>query len=360
MKLTLKIKLLPSDAQALYLLNTIKEANSACNAISEIAWSNRVFQQFKLHGICYYGIKDSFSLSSQVVVRCISKVVDSYKIDKKSKRSFHPLGAIAYDSRIISYKKDLVSISTIDGRVKIPFICHNTKYIPYIKGEADLVYKKDKFYLFQTVEIPDVEIEDIEEFIGVDFGLTDIAVTSDGAKHSAEWLNQYREKRQNIRSSLQRKGTRGARRLLKRLKGKEKTTATIINHTISKSIVESAKSQGKGIAIEDLTGIRFTSKRRSKKFRIKLGRWGFHQLRCFLEYKSKLNGVKLIVVDPAYTSKTCSCCRHIGKRNNKSFKCENCGNDIDSDVNASINIATLGAVISQPEKSEMYSCAVHF
>ena len=205
-----------------------------------------------------------------------------------------------------------------------------------------------------------MEIEDIEEFIGVDFGLTDIAVTSDGAKHSAEWLNQYREKRQNIRSSLQRKGTRGARRLLKRLKGKEKTTATIINHTISKSIVESAKSQGKGIAIEDLTGIRFTSKRRSKKFRIKLGRWGFHQLRCFLEYKSKLNGVKLIVVDPAYTSKTCSCCRHIGKRNNKSFKCENCGNDIDSDVNASINIATLGAVISQPEKSEMYSCAVHF
>lgn len=360
MKLTLKIKLLPSGAQALSLLSTIKEANSACNAISQIAWDNRVFQQFKLHNISYYRIRDSFNLSSQVIIRAISKVVDSYKLSKKTKRSFHSLGAIAYDDRILSYKRGVASIWTTDGRAKIPFICHNSKYLPYIKGEADLVYKKGKFYLFQTVEIPDVEIEDIEEFIGVDFGLTDIAVTSDGTKHSAEWLNQYREKRQNIRSSIQRKGTRGARRLLKRLKGKEKTTATIINHTISKSIVASAKEQGKGIAIEDLTGIRFTSKRRRKKFRTKLGRWGFYQLRCFLEYKAKLSGVKLIIVNPAYTSKTCCCCHHVGKRNNKSFKCQNCGNDTDADVNASINIATLGAAINQPEKSEMYSCTVHF
>jgi IS605 OrfB family transposase len=360
MKLTLKIKLLPSDTQALSLLNTIKEANSACNAISEIAWSNRVFQQFKLQKICYYKIKDSFDLSAQAIIRAISKTSDAYKVDKKVKRTFNLLGSIAYDNRILSYKSNHVSIWTISGREKIPFTCHNTKYLPYIKGEADLVYKKEKFYLFQVVEIPDVDIDDIEEFIGVDFGLTDIAVTSDGIKHSAEWLNQYREKRQNIRGSIQRKGTKGAIRLLKRLRGRETTTATIINHTISKSVIESAKSQGKGIAIEDLTGIRFTSKRRNKKFRTKLGKWSFYQLRSFLEYKSKLNGVRLIVVNPAYTSKTCCCCHHIGKRNNKSFKCQNCGNDTDADVNASINIATLGAVINQPEKSEMYSCAVHF
>lgn len=361
MKLTLKIKLLPSPDQSESLLNTIKEANSVCNAISQIAWDNRVFQQFKLHNICYYEIKDSSDLSSQAIIRAISKVVDSYKTNKKSKRSFYLLGSISYDSRILSYKEgNITSIWTVDGRIKIPFICHNSKYLPYIKGEADLVYKKDKFYLFQTIEVPDVEIEDVEEFIGVDFGLTDIAVTSDGIKHSAEWLNKYREKRQNIRSSIQRKGTRGAKKLMKRLKGKETTTATIINHTISKSIVESAKANKKGIAIEDLTGIQFTSNRKSKKFKTKLRRWSFYQLRCFLEYKSKLNGVKLVVVDPAYTSKTCCCCHHIGKRSNKSFKCQNCGNDIDADANASINIATLGAVISQPVKSEMYSCAVHF
>jgi len=73
-----------------------------------------------------------------------------------------------------------------------------------------------------------------------------------------------------------------------------------------------------------------------------------------------LNSVKLVVVQPAYTSKTCSDCKHIGKRSNKSFKCENCGHNEDADINASKNIATLGAVINQPEKSDMYSCSVHY
>lgn len=369
MKLTLKIKLLPTDEQANLLLDTMKEANTVCNAISDVAWEKKIFNNFKLHHEVYHSYKATFKLSSQILVRCIAKVADAYKLDKKTKREFRPLGSIGYDSRIMTYKpNDIISLWAIGGRLKIPFVCHNRNYLPYIKGEADLVFKKGKFYLFQTVDVPDTDIEDVEEFIGVDFGLTDIAVTSDGIKHSSEWLNQYRKKRQKIRGSIQRKGTkgrkksckRGCAKLLKRLKGKERTTATIQNHTIARHIVQSAKEQGKGIAIEDLTNIRFTSKRRNKKFRTKLGRWSFGQLRSFLEYKSALNGIKLVAVEPAYTSKTCSICHHIGSRNNKSFKCNNCGHNDDADVNASKNIATLGAAVNQPEKSDMYSCFVHY
>jgi IS605 OrfB family transposase len=264
------------------------------------------------------------------------------------------------NARILSYTKDRVSLWSVDGRLKISFVCHNQKYIPYIKGEADLVFKKGKFYIFQTVEIPEEDVKNTESFIGVDFGLTDLAVTSDGKKHSAEWLNNYREKRQRIRSSVQSKGTKGSKKLLKRLSGKEKTTSKIINHTIAKSIVQSAKEQSKGIAIEDLTNIRFTSKRRNKKFRTKLSKWNFSQLRSFLTYKSLLNGVPLVVVNPAYTSKTCSVCKHIGKRSNKSFKCANCGHNEDADFNASKNIAILGGSVINPEKSAMYcSIALH-
>jgi putative transposase len=358
MKLTLKVKLLPTQEQAGLLLQTMKKANAVCNAISDIAWENKVFNQFKIHNLCYHGFKSTFNLSAQMLVRCISKVADAYKLDKKRKRSFRPIGAITYDSRILSYKDFTVSIWAIGGRLKIPFVCHNPKYIPYIKGEADLVYNKGKFYLFQTVDISDGEIKDVEEFIGVDFGLTDIVVTSDGIKHTADTLNQYREQRQKVRSSIQSKGTKGAKKLLKRLKGRERTHATIINHTIAKSIVLSAKRQGKGVAIEDLTNIRFTSKRRNKKFRTKLGRWSFAQLRSFIAYKSALNGVELVVVEPAYTSQTCSCCHHIGTRKNKSFKCQNCGADMDADINAAINIASLGASINKPEKPGMY-CSLH-
>lgn len=361
MKLTLKIKLLPTKEQANLLLDTMKEANTACDAISEIAWQKRMFNNFKLQREIYHPFKASFKLSSQVLIRCIAKVADSYKLDKKVKRIFNPLGGISYDSRILTYKSDnIVSLWCIGGRQKINFICHNTKYIPYIKGEAVLVFKKGKFYLFQSVEVPEEDVIDVEEFIGVDFGLTDIAVTSDGIKHSADKLNKYREHRQKVRSSLQSKGTTGAKRLLKRLSGKERTHATIVNHTIAKTIILSAKERSMGVAIEDLTNIRFTSKRRNKKFRTKLGKWSFYQLRKYIEYKGKLNGVPIVVVDPRYTSQTCNVCKHIGKRTNKHFKCCNCGNNMDADVNAAINIATLAVAVNQPEKSNMYSCSVHY
>jgi len=367
MKLTLKIKLLPTEEQSNLLIQTIKEANKACNTMSDMAWDSKAFNQFKLHHLCYYEIKATYDLSAQMLVRCISKVADSYKLDKKVKRVFREFGGITYDSRILTYKpNDIVSIWCISGRQAIPFVCHNTKYLPYIKGEADLVFKKGKFYLFQTVEVPEEDIRDIEEFIGCDFGINTICATSDGINHSAEWLNTYREHRQKVRSSIQTKADtsnrstkRNCRKLSKRLSGKEKTTANIINHTISKSIIKSAKEQGKGISIEDLTNIRFTSKRRNKKFRTKLGKWNFADLRSKLEYKALLNGIKLVMINPAYSSQTCHSCKHIGKRTNKHFECSNCGNDIDADFNASLNIATLGAIINSPfEKSNDMCCSI--
>jgi IS605 OrfB family transposase len=362
MKLTLKIKLLPTAEQADLLLKTIKETNTVCNAISDVAWSKRIFNNFKLHHQVYHPYKATFNLSSQCLIRAIAKVADAYKVDKKTKRTFRPLGSIAYDSRIMTYKpNNIVSLWCLGGRQKIEFVCHRPEHIPLIKGEADLVYKKGKFFLCQTIEVLQEETKGVDDFIGCDFGITDIAVTSDGVKHSADGLNTYREHRQKVRSSIQSKGTRSSRRLLRRLSGKERTTATILNHTISKSLVESAKEQGKGIAIEDLTNIRFTSKRRNKKFRTKLGRWNFGQLRSFLEYKSLLNSVQLVVVEPRYTSQTCSCCKHIGKRTNKVFKCtnQNCEVDVlDADYNASLNIASLGRVVNHAEKSDMF-CSLH-
>ena len=367
MKLTLKIKLLPTDEQSNLLLETMKEANAVCNAISDVAWQDKIFNNFKLHHKVYHNYKATFNLSSQMLIRQIAKVADAYKLDKKTKRAFKPLGSIAYDSRIMTYKPNsVVSLWCIGGRQKIDFVCHNLDYIPYIKGEADLVYKKSKFYLFQAVDVPEEDVEDVEAFVGVDFGLTDICVTSDGVKHSADGLNKYREHRQKIRSSIQAKADtskrstkRNCRKLAKRLQGKERTHSQIINHTIAKSIILSAKESGKGVAVEDLTNIRFTSKRRNKKFRTKLGKWSFGQLRSFLEYKGLLYGVPVVVVDPRYTSQTCNVCKHLGKRTNKHFKCNNCGNDMDADVNASLNIATLGAIVNSPfEKSNDMCCSI--
>ena len=221
-KLTLQIKLLPTQEHFTFLKNTLIEANTACNEISETAFTKKLYNQYKLHHETYHRIKNSFNLSAQMVVRCISKVTDAYKLDKKIKREFRPLGAITYDSRILTYSKDIISMWTVGGRLKIPFVCHNQKYIPYIKGEADLVFKKGKFYIFQTVEVPEEDVKDVESFIGCDFGLLDICTMSNGKSFNSKEITEYREQRQKVRSSLQRKGTKGCKKALKRLSGREK------------------------------------------------------------------------------------------------------------------------------------------
>jgi IS605 OrfB family transposase len=230
--------------------------------------------------------------------------------------------------------------------------------MPYIKGEADLVFNKGKFYLFQTVEVIEDDIHDVEGFIGVDFGVTDIATISDGTSFSSDTLNNVRDKYFKVRRSVQSKGTRGSNKLLKRLKGREQRFATITNHTISKQIVSKAKELNVGIAIEDLTHIRERTTVR-KAQRRQHHSWAFAQLRSFLTYKAKLAGIPLEAVPPSYTSQTCNVCHVIGKRQGKVFTCKCCGNVMDADVNAARNIAQLGLTVNQPEKMNVPNFVCH-
>lgn len=347
MKLTLQIKLLSTKEQAISLLNTLKESNSACNEISKTAWENKTFNQYQLHHKTYHLIKNAYNLSAQMVIRCISKVANSYKLDKKVQRIFKPLGAITYDTRILSYKRDSVSIWSVDGRLKIPFICHNQKYFPYIQGEADLIYKRKKFYLFQTVEVPEEDVKDVEEFIGIDFGIINLATTSDGKNFSGKQVDNAREKTTKFKKILQRKGTKSAKRHLKKLSGRERRFKKNTNHTISKQIVQIAKDTQRGIAIEDLKGFRVSV---HKEQREQFGKWSFGELRGFIEYKAVLRGIPVITVNPKNTSRMCSQCGYISKSNRKSqsnFSCLKCGFTLNADLNAAKNIA-LRATVNLP------------
>lgn len=346
MKLTLQIKLLPTNEQANSLLETIKECNIACNNISDTAWTNKVFNQYKLHHLVYHLIKKSSNLSAQALVRCISKVVDAYKVDKKTKRQFKLLGAITYDTRILSYKENSVSIWSVNGRLKIPFVCHNSKYLPYIKGEADLIYKKGKFFLFQTIEVTEEDVNDVEEFIGVDFGIINLATTSDGDTFSGKQVDNVRIKINTLRKSLQKKGTKSAKRHLKKLSGRERRFKKNTNHTISKQIVQIAKDTHRAIALENLKGFRVTV---HKSQREQFGKWSFDELGKFINYKSQLAGIPVFFVNPRNTSRTCSKCGHISKSNRKTqseFVCQQCNFSLNADINGAINIASKATVNS--------------
>jgi putative transposase len=102
MKLTLQIKMLPAKGQGLPLPETIRKAKAACYYISDLAFDSKTFRSYDLHHQCYGTVKDTFSLSAQVVVRCLGKGADCYKSGKKDKkRIFRPPGSIAYDSRVV-------------------------------------------------------------------------------------------------------------------------------------------------------------------------------------------------------------------------------------------------------------------
>ena len=182
------------------------------------------------------------------------------------------------------------------------------------------------------------------EFIGVDLGIVNIATTSDGDRFSGTCLNRYRKRQQRIRTRLQAKKTTSARRLLKERRRKEARFAADATHRVSKSIVAEAERTGRGIAVEDLTGIRARVRLR-KPQRATLHTWAFAQLGQFLAYKAQRAGVVLVQVDPAYTSQQCHACGHVDKRNRRSqavFHCGRCDFVGHADHNAALNIASRG------------------
>jgi IS605 OrfB family transposase len=134
------------------------------------------------------------------------------------------------------------------------------------------------------------------------------------------------------------------------LSKKEKRFLELQNHTISKHLVSVAKRSNRAIALEDLTGIRERTNEqpRNKTERRRSNSWAFYQLRQFLVYKAILAGVELVFVAPAYTSKTCHKCNHLGLRSGKRFACSHCGWKGDADLNGAINIQKLGQLLALP------------
>ena len=350
MKLTAKIKLNPTKEQRVLLHETLQAANNACNYISDLAWSEKTFNRIDLHKICYYDVREKFNLSAQVAVRAIGKVIDSYKKDKKTKRVFKKHGAFPYDSRILTYRLDKqdVNIWTLEGRKKIPFQAgpRQLELLQHQDGESDLVFIRGEFYLFATCDIESPEPEDVKDYMGVDLGIVNIATTDDGEKHSGKVVNQVRHRYRRIRKKLQKKGTKSAKRLLKKRSGKESRFANDVNHCISKKIVQKAKRTNRGIALEDLTGIRDRVRLR-KPQRTQLHSWSFADLGNKIAYKSEMYGVQTVYIDPRNTSRECSECGHIDKSNRKTqdtFICTACGFSAHADTNAAINIGRRGSV----------------
>jgi len=301
--------------------------------------------------LIYYEVRRHFDLSAQLTVRAIAKVADTYKITKKNQHIFKLHGAATYDERCLSWKtqnKQEVSILTIAGRKSIPFVCgeHQRNMLACRLGQADLIYRDGMFFLHQTCEVEIPDTNDPEDWLGIDLGICNISTDSDGQVYAGGELNGLRNRHAKLRARLQGKGTKSAKRLLKKRRRKESRFANHTNHCIAKSIVKKAKDTGRGIAMEDLTDIRdrITVRKRQRR---RHSSWAFRDLRNKIEYKAALAGVKIAIVDPRNTSRTCPKCGTIDKRNRpnqETFSCVSCGFSGHADTIAAGNIARRAAV----------------
>ncbi|MFI9762450.1 RNA-guided endonuclease InsQ/TnpB family protein [Streptomyces sp. NPDC051963] len=370
MKLVVRVMFRPTPEQASALEATLRTCNETANWLSAEAFTHRVTSRAGLQALAYVDLRGR-GPSAQPALHVLRKVADAYaalqarlragSLGKQgSKRyvaattkpiTFRAGAAQPFDDRCLSWQMGVatVSIWTTRGRLKnLAFTGHPGQLqllARYRRGESDLLCRNGQWYLLATCEVPEAdENSGAQGFIGVDLGIVNVATTSTGRRHSGLRLNRCREQDRKLRGQLQRKGTKSAKRRAKKHAGREARRARDINHKISKCIVAEAQRTGRGIALEDLGGIRERVRLR-KPQRVTLHSWTFHQLGQFIAYKAKRAGVPVVCVDPAHTSRECSQCHHIDRRNRPSqavFVCRSCGFVEHADLNASHNIAARG------------------
>jgi len=360
-----KLRLFASPDERRMLFATMERYNAACNAVSPVAFSKQQFSNIGLQKRLYRHIRETFGLSAQMAQLAIRKVAGSYRstreaIQEQNKAlaalgkpqksltelSFREHGAICYDARVLSIGRNRVSIWTLDGRIKLRY--SKPDHFPAVATvkQTDLVYRDGAFWLYATVETPDVEPTEPTGYLGVDLGVVNIATTSDGAIFSSEATEKVRQRYGRLRGVLQKTGTKSAKRKLQQISGREHRFKTDTNHVISKRIVCAAEGTKRGIALEDLKGILLRTTV-TKGQRERHHKWAFHQLRSFIDYKARRGGVRVKVIDGAYTSQQCSACGFVHPDNRPSqaaFRCLACGHTGNADINAAKNIAARAAV----------------
>ena len=368
MQLTFQVQLLHDDVQAAALLATMKKFSEMCNYISQVAFSFKCYNHIELHNLkidgtgisLYYKVRSLFpDINSMHVQLALRKVANSYLTIIANKRKivkrcvFKETSSVSYNiihtMSIRSLDRSPINIghltmSTVRGRILVHFIFGDHQSNIYGKVcESKLIYRNKRFYLHIVVEQKVPPVQRPQQFLGVDFGVVNIATTSSGNIYSGSQIDHKREQYQAHRSSLQKTNTKSSKRRLKLVSKKESNFKKDINHCISKSIVAQAKGTHSGIVLEDLTHIREQITVRRKQ-RSRMHGWSFAQLRFFIEYKSLLNGVYVQKVDPHHTSQRCHKCGHTERknRNRLMFKCKSCGHEDHSDYNAAMNLSQMG------------------
>jgi IS605 OrfB family transposase len=398
----IQIQLHTTSEQSALLTETVKQFTHVYNSVCRYGWESHEKNGVKLHHATYYSLREAFPhLNANVLIQARIKATETLKSaftwqekhkakhlkkvaqaqkQGKPEPACKPVKcpqsvwcALRYNERTytLNWTKQVVTLSTVEGRTVIPFTVPDycRKYLGNPNTTADLMLKKGKWYLHVVVSIPEPAVIHNNAVIGIDLGLNRPAVTSTRHFLGSKRWKEIDRRTFRLKRKLQSKGTKSAKRHLKKLAQKQTRFHRDCDHVLSKQIVNSTPT-GATLVLENLTNIRDTSKmgrgkgNKNVENKRKLHSWTFAQLYDFLAYKGQERGIRVEKIDPRHTSQRCSRCGHQARNNRRSqslFLCRQCKYCLHADLNASYNIrskylATLDTVLSSGPQSIGLSC----
>ena len=209
-----------------------------------------------------------------------------------------------------------------------------------------IIRKAGKWFACFSCEVEPQTLEPTGKEIGVDVGIASMVVTSDGEKvDNPKWYRQEQAKLRVIQRTVSRRKKGGGNRrkavlLLQRQHERIQNRRKDFLNKLAHRLV----SENDLVAIEDLQVKNMVRNRHLSKSIMDAG-WGYFRQR--LEAKAVEAGRTVVVVPPAYTSKTCSGCGTIFEHltlSDRWVECD-CGLSLDRDHNAALNILRIGQIL---------------
>ena len=372
MNVTLKLRIRCSPETERILKETVIQFTAAFNRATKQAFHARTTNGITIHRMRYDEERGMTQLPSQLVCAMISKAAEALTsvralqkkrnlLVKKFPKDWKPKTfkcpqsyrqAIRYDGKrasTVRLKEGWATLASVDGRQEVRFVIppNFNRYAEWKACVSELVWdKKDRLFLHVVLDGEGKAFVPTGFNVGVDLGICRPAVmsTADGSFNRFLGKREWRaiEKRKyDYRRILEAKGTKPAKRRLKKLSGKVNRFRTDCDHVLSKQIVGSVPT-GTTLVFENLKDIRDKCGRKKGKVQNRrIHRWSFARLFEFVDYKARLAGIRVEKVDPRNTSRRCPRCGHVRKSNRRSqslFKCHACSYSLNADLVGARNV----------------------
>jgi IS605 OrfB family transposase len=391
---TMKLHIHPDEAGVALLKELTVKYSCACNYVSEYVFDHGFILNFmELQKALYNDVRRECGLKSQFTISSLKTVTARYKtirtqLAKKPYKYQNGNGdwqfiprTLEWLTKPVSFRRPqadlvrgrdysfvngasgekLLSLNTLGGRIKVTFDIPDC-FEEYFDGSWSFGTGKivsllgEWYFHIPVTKTTDEELtpDNVKHVVGLDRGLRFIVTGYDEGGNttfiSGKDVMAKRDRFQKVRDELQAKGTKSAKRALKRISGRENRWIFDVNHQISKTLVDRYGS-GTLFAVEDLAGVSFSEENlsnRTKKQRKDLRTWSFYQLEQFLTYKAEAVGSEVLEVKPDYTSQRCPKCGRILKANRHheihEYICDCCGYRSNDDRVGAMNIQLLGTM----------------